>query len=200
MTSTTRGSRISVYLLLLVVLPVLFHTEFLVGLWLKEIPAHTVLFIRLVLVYLLIESVSYTLVTAMLSTGNIRNYQLLVGGLQLLNLPVDYVLLKAGFGPEVIYYVAAAIAILCLAARLGMLQKMIDLPLGRFLRDVLLREVLVAAAALVVPWLLSRTLEPSWGTFLLSLAATEISTLLCIWTLGADETERSLVKSKLQRR
>ncbi len=195
-----RGSRISVYLLLLVVLPVLFHTEFLVGLWLKEIPAHTVLFIRLVLVYLLIESVSYTLVTAMLSTGNIRNYQLLVGGLQLLNLPVDYVLLKAGFGPEVIYYVAAAIAILCLAARLGMLQKMIDLPLGRFLRDVLLREVLVAAAALVVPWLLSRTLEPSWGTFLLSLAATEISTLLCIWTLGADETERSLVKSKLQRR
>ena len=92
-----RGSRLSIWLLLLVVYPIIFNAGFLVDLWLgaSQAPENTVVFIRLVLIYIMIEAVSYTMVTAMLSTGNIRNYQLLVGGLQLLNLPVDYILLRS---------------------------------------------------------------------------------------------------------
>ena len=195
-----RGSRISVYLLLLVILPVLFHTQFLVDLWLKEIPAHTILFIRLVLVYLLIESVSYTMVTAMLSTGDIRNYQLLVGGLQLLNLPIDYVLLKCGANPEVIYWVAIGIALLCLTARVYMLRGMIGLPVGRFLKEVLGRELLVTGAALAAPLLLVGKMGTGWTGFLLSVAVMEIATLACIWVLGTDKTERAYVRSKLSRK
>ena len=194
-----RGSRISVFLLLLVVLPILFNTPFLVDLWLKEVPAHLIPFVRLVLIYLLIEAISYTMVTAMLSTGNIRNYQLLVGGLQLLNLPVDYVLLKCGAPPEIIYWVAAGIAVLCLATRIFMLRGMIGLPVGRFLKEVLGREMLVTAAALIAPLLLSGRMGTGWAGFLASLAIIEISTLTSIWFLGTDKEDRAFVLLKLRR-
>ena len=197
-----RGSRLSIWLLLLVAYPIIFNAGFLTDLWLGagKVPENTVLFIRLVLVYLMIEAVSYTMITAMLSTGDIRNYQLLVGGLQLLNLPVDYILLKSGAPAETIYYVAAGIAVLCLTARLYMLRKMIGLPVGRFLKEVLARELLVAGLALVVPWIIACKLQEGWGTLLISLAATEIASCILIWFLGLDHDERDIIAHKILRK
>ena len=197
-----RGSRLSIWLLLLVVYPIIFNAGFLVDLWLgaSQAPENTVVFIRLVLIYIMIEAVSYTMVTAMLSTGNIRNYQLLVGSLQLLNLPVDYILLRMGAPAEVIYYVAGAVAILCLSARLFMLRKMIALPVGRFLREVLSRELVVAGLALVVPLLLSRSAMEGWGGFLLSVLATEISSCIIIWFIGCDHDEKDIILHKILHR
>lgn len=197
-----KGSRMSVYLLLLVVYPVLFFTPFLTDLWLgaDAVPADTVIFIRLVLLLLLVESVSYTMITAMLSTGHIRNYQLLVGGLQLLNIPVDYVLLKMGAQPYIIYVVAIVIAVCCLAARLYMLRGMIGLPVGKFLKEVLLRIVLTSACALVVPVLLCLVLKQNWVGFLVGSAAMEISTLLSIAFIGMKKWERQDFMDRLLRR
>ena len=136
----------------------------------------------------------------MLSTGDIRDYQILVGGLQLLNLPVDWILLKAGAPAYIIFIVASAVALLCLAARLFMLRKMIGLPVGRFLRDVLLREILVVGLAATVPFLLSRHMEPGWGAFLVSLAATEIWSAGVIWLLGLEHDEKDILINKIIKR
>ncbi|MBR0174938.1 MAG: lipopolysaccharide biosynthesis protein, partial [Bacteroidales bacterium] len=125
---------------------------------------------------------------------------LLVGGLQLLNLPVDYILLKMGAPAEVIYYVACGIALLCLAARLYMLRGMIGLPVGRFLREVLLRELLVAGLALIVPFLLSRCTGHGWGGFLISLFATETASCALIWYIGCDHDERDILLHKILHR
>ena len=197
-----RGSRMSIWLMMLVTLPLLFNTSFLTEIWLGKglVPEGTVVFIQLILVYIMIEAVSYTMVTAMLSTGDIRDYQILVGGLQLLNLPVDWILLKAGAPAYIIFVVASAVALLCLAARLFMLRKMIGLPVGRFLRDVLLREILVVGLAATVPFLLSRHMEPGWGAFLVSLAATEIWSAGVIWLLGLEHDEKDILINKIIKR
>ena len=197
-----RGSRLSVWLLLLVVYPILFNTGFLTDVWLGKgaAPEGTVTFIRLILIWLMVEAISYTMVTAMLSTGNIRNYQILVGGLQLLNLPVDWMLLKAGCPPQTIFIVAIAIAVMCLCARLFMLRKMIGLDVSAFLREVLLREVAVAALAIIVPFALGRVLPYGWGGFAVSFLATELAAIAIIWAIGLEHDERHIITHKLFRR
>lgn len=188
-----KGSRTCVYLLLLVVCPLLFNAPFLVNLWLGEgcVPPDTVLFLRLVLVYLLIESVSYTLVTAMLASGNIRNYQLLVGGLILLNVPLSYLALKLGAPASAIYWVAIGIALLCLAARLFMAEKLTGLPAGAFLKEVLLNELLVVLIAMGAAWALSLLLPlDSWWGFLLHAAGSLLLSGLSVFLLGFNRVER----------
>ena len=186
-----RGSRISVYLLLLVVLPVVFNADFLTTLWLGDVPEGTVLFIRLVLVYLTVEAVSFTMVTAMLATGDIRDYQIVVGGLSLLNLPVDWVLLHYGAPAHCIYVVAIVIAFCCLAARLVMLHRMIGLAVGRFLTEVLGRELLVAALAVSLPLALVYVLPlESWWGFLVHAGTTFCWTALCVLLVGMSGEER----------
>ena len=121
-------------MLLLLSLPILVNTHYVLGLWLKIVPEHAVSFVQLVLVFAMSESISQPLVTAMLATGKIRNYQLVVGGLQMMNLPVSYVLLRMGAVPETVLIVAIAISQCCLAARLLMLRGMIGLSVRLYLK------------------------------------------------------------------
>ena len=150
---------------------------------------------------LLVEAVSYTMITAMLATGKIRNYQLLVGGLMLLNFPISWLCLKLGAPASCIYWVAICIAFCCLSARLYMLHGMIGLPVGRFLREVFLNELCVVLTAMAAAWALSLLLplEQPWG-FLVHATASVLIAGLTIFLLGMNKAERAFWTHKLLKR
>lgn len=135
MTLIFQGARLSFYMLLILSLPILLNTQYILEIWLKTVPEHSTLFVQLVLILAMSESISYPLITAIQATGRIRNYQLLVGGLQLLNFPISYCLLHIGFFPEIIMIVAIILTQVCLGARLYMLQKIIKLPTKVFFKE-----------------------------------------------------------------
>lgn len=198
MTLIYQGARLSFYMLLLLSLPVLINTHYILELWLKTVPEHAVLFVQLVLVFAMSESISNPLITAMLATGRIRNYQLAVGGLQLMNLPVSYILLRMGMFPEVVIVVAIVISQCCLAARLLILRGMIGLSIRKYLKKVYINVFVVTALASVLPFLISRSLEESFMNFVLLSLVAVICTAVTIYYVGCNKTERQFVWNKLQ--
>lgn len=198
MTLIYQGARLSFYMLLLLSLPVLINTHYILELWLKAVPEHAVLFVQLVLVFAMSESISNPLITAMLATGRIRNYQLAVGGLQLMNLPVSYILLRMGMFPEVVIVVAIVISQCCLAARLLILRGMIGLSIRKYLKKVYINVFVVTALASVLPFLISRSLEESFMNFVLLSLVAVICTAVTIYYVGCNKTERQFVWNKLQ--
>lgn len=113
-------------------------TEYILSIWLKIVPDYTIIFVRLVLIFAMCESISNPLITAMLATGSIRNYQIVVGGMQMMNFPISYILLERGYAPEITLYVAIGISLCCLALRLFMLRSMIQLPVRSYMKNVLI--------------------------------------------------------------
>lgn len=196
-----KSSRFSFYLLLILALPILFNTDSIMSVWLETVPAHSVLFVRLFLIFTLCESVSQPLITSMLATGNIRNYQIVVGGLQLLNLPVSYLCLKSGTAPESTVMVAIVISQICLAARLLMLEKMIGLSVKEFITRVYLNVIYVAAAAIVIPLIISFFLPDGILWTLLSVVVSALSAALSILFVGCTAVERNelvgFIRSKI---
>ena len=93
------SSRLAFYLLLLIGLPILSETDYILQLWLHEIPASTVIFVKIIICFALIEAFSQPLIYLMLATGKIRNYQIIVGTLCLLNFPVAWIILYLGYPP-----------------------------------------------------------------------------------------------------
>ena len=197
MTLIYQGARLSFYMLLLLSLPVLVNPHYILGLWLKIVPDHAVLFVQLVLIFAMSESISNPLITAMLATGKIRNYQLVVGGLQMMNLPVSYLLLRMGLFPEVVIVVAIAISQCCLAARLVMLRGMIGLSVRKYMKKVYINVFVVTVIAAILPFLLSMKLEESFLNFVLLCFVALICTGVTIYYVGCDKTERQFVLSKL---
>lgn len=196
-----KASRLSFCLLYLLALPVIFNAEYVLEIWLKDVPEHAPLFVQLFLIFALSESLSNPMITAMLATGDIRRYQILVGGLQLLNLPVSYVCLKLGAMPEVTVIVAIVISQICLWARLIMLSKATGFPIAPFVSDVYVTLMLkVVPASLVLPLLVDLVKPEGFVGFAASAMMCVLGTLLGVWLLGLDADEKQWVMNKFRKR
>lgn len=197
-----QGARLSFYILLLLSLPILINTSFILNLWLKDVPDYTVLFVQLTLVFAMSESLSNPLITAQLATGNIRNYQIIVGGIQMLNLPISYLFLHFKFTPAIVFIIAIFISQCCLGARLYMMRKMIKLNAKTFLRDVYANTILVALLSFLISFFITSLLtESSFTNFILSSIITFSITLLIEIFIGCSTNERikiiQYIKKKL---
>lgn len=190
-----RSSRMSFCLLFFIALPVIFNADYLLGIWLKEVPEHSALFVRLFLIFALSESLSNPMITAMLATGDIRNYQLAVGGIQLLNVPISYICLKLGAVPEITVIVAIVISQICLFVRLTMLHKATGFPVLAFLNDVYMTVLMkVVCGALILPLMVEIVKPDGLYGFLLSTGLCLVWSALVIWFLGLTVDERTWVK------
>lgn len=197
-----KGSRFSFYLLLLLSLPILMETDILLRTWLGILPDYAILFVRLILIYNIIEALSYTMVTLMLANGDIRNYQLVVGGCQMLNFPLCYIFLSLGYNPEITIIISIMIAIACMILRLIMLKKMVEFPAQPFIINVLANTGKVAIVASLPPILLNICMEEGWCRLFLNTFLCIISAIISIWMIGCSREERKylilLFKKKLR--
>ena len=192
-----QGARLSYYILLLLSLPVLLNTHYLLVEWLKLVPEHTVLFVQLTLVFAMCECISNPLITAMLATGKIRNYQLIVGGLQMLNLPLAYICLKIGASPESILYVAIFISQCCLVARLWMLRGMIGLKVSEYLKSVYINVIIVTIVSACIPFLVCKYFEESAISFIALSAIAIMCTVITELFIGCNKEERQFVVKQI---
>lgn len=193
-----QGARFSFYILLLIALPVFINANYILYIWLKEVPAHTENFLRLIILFSLCESLSGTLKTLMYATGNVRNYQIVVGGLQLLNLPLSYFCLKFGFPSEIVFIIAIWISLLCMLARLFMLRFQANLSVMFFLKNVLLNTFFVTLTAIILPYILSKIMPISFLNFILLCTISFISTITTILFVGCTKDERKVVYDKIK--
>lgn len=193
------GSRLSFYMLLLLSLPILINTDYLLHLWLGTAPDHSTLFVQLILIFTMMESVSHALITAQQATGNIRNYQLVVGGLQLMNLPVSYLVLKLGGVPETIMYVAIFFSVCCLCARLFMLSRNeIQLNVWKFVKNVILNVLVVSVVSSIIPSVTKYFMNETFFSFVLISLICLVCTALTILFIGFNRQERQSVLLKVK--
>lgn len=196
-TLVNQSARLSFYMLLFVSLPIIVNIDFILSVWLKEIPDRTTIFVILTMAFTMVESLSNPLITAQQATGKMRNYQLLVGGINLLNIPVSYMFLNYGANPEVFLYVAIVLSIVCLAARLFMLHLNTGFEILTFLQNVIINCFLVTILSLVVPLFMSSFFDESWLSFFYLSFICLLSTLIMIYFIGCNKDEKSMIKSKV---
>lgn len=194
-----QGARFSFYILLLLSLPVIINAHYILTLWLKIVPEHTTLFVQLVLIFAMSESISNPLITAMLATGNIRNYQIIVGGLQMMNLPISYVLLRHGCIPETVLIVAICISQCCLAARLYMLKGMIGLSVREYISKVYVNVLGVTFFSTIIPSILFCYMNETLINFFMICVISILCTCTVIYFIGCNKKERQFINEKVNK-
>lgn len=193
-----QGSRLSYYILFILALPILCSTHYILQIWLGEVPAHTTLFVQLVLLLTLNESLSGTLITAMLATGKIRNFQMIVGSLNLLNLPISYLVLKLGAIPESVVMVAIGVSVCCTIARVILLRNITHISARAFFKKVYLNVIVVSLVAGVIPLVIRRSIDEDFLNFILISIVAVCCTIVSILYVGSNNTERKFIFTKLR--
>lgn len=192
-----QGARLSYYILLILALPILCNTHYIIQIWLGEVPDSTVLFVQLILIFTMSESLAGPLITAMLATGKIRDFQIIVGGLNLLNIPISYIILKLGAIPEMVVVVSIFISVCCEMARILLLRRMINMSARAFLYHVYFNVIVVSIIASVFPLYLHSVLKENFGSFILISSVAALCTIFSILVVGCNKEERGFIYSKM---
>lgn len=194
------GSRYCGYLMAVLSLPLFFETKTILALWLVEVPDYTVSFVRLVILNSIISVLSYTLITAMLATGDIKRYQFVVGGINLLGFPLCYIVLSKGLSPSSVFLVLLLVTILSLWARLIMLRGMIDLPLSKFVKEVILDLLLVFLLSSILPSVVCYQMDEGIWRLICCTVTCLCSSLLVVWTIGCKKEEKRILITNINKR
>lgn len=199
----SQSSRLAYFLSFLIAFPILINTEYILNLWLTTVPPHTVMFVQLVVITTLIESVSLSLMTGIQATGRIKAYQATIGTLVFLNLPLSYIALRLGYVPESIFVIGILISIIAFVLRLIFLKNLLDVDVFRYLKGNISR-ILALSVITTAIWMgfkkISNYSTLTFGAFVVEsiLYCTLIAIL--VLSIGITSSERktllSFIKSK----
>jgi hypothetical protein len=177
-------------------LPIIVTAPYLLNLWLVDVPDYSVCFVRLILIFTLSECLANSLVKSIQATGNIRNYQLIVGGCQMMNFPISYLCLRLGAPPETIFIVAIIISVVCEICRFFILRKKIGLPIRAFLKNVYCRAIFVAALAAIIPYYIRINVPENFTSFVIIVVVSLICAAMAAYFVGCDRSEKTVIKNQ----
>lgn len=191
-------SRYSFLLLFLLALPIYICCPEILSIWLGTVPEYAVEFCRLMLLFLLIDAVQGPLWVSAQATGKIRNYQILMSALILLNLPITYVLLIFFKNPEIALIVRVAVNFITAVARVIYLNHLYDFPVGRYIKDVIIKCLIVLVISYPIPYLVHNMSGTTLIDTLANVFIAMISATVFIALIGLRSKERVLIISKMK--
>lgn len=193
-----RSSRFTFLLLLIICLPVFIEAEFILGLWLTEVPEYTASFLRILIVNMMIDATTGSLAISASATGNVRKYQSVVGGILLLSLPLTYIAFRFKGGPEFAFYVNIIVSIIAYIARLVILKQLIQLDVTSYIVDVFGKSLLVTVLASIIPIIVYHTINHNVVGSLLIILISGFSALISALLVGLDINERKFLSNKIK--
>lgn len=189
------SSKISFLLMALIAIPIIVETPYILQVWLKDVPEYTVVFTRLVVITAMIDTLGLSLTTAVCSTGRIKWFHIVCGGILILNLPVSYVFLKLGFSPYAVLYVSIVMSLLAQVARVFFVHRMFGMSITKYGVDVILRITCVTLLSFAGTWAVSNVLGEGFGTLCVVLAISFGLTGVLSYFIGLSKTGRGMVKA-----
>ena len=192
-----QGSKFSFYLLFIIACPIWLNIDFVLKLWLDTPPNYTSIFIRLAIINLLIDSISGSLMIGAQATGKIKWYQIFVGSLILLDVPITFLVFKNFDKPEYSYFVTITITLLALFLRLYFLKNMINLKVISFLKNVLLKILSLTLISVTLLYFVTKleVFSDGWMLFLFNSILAVIINIALILLFGFSKSEKEALKN-----
>lgn len=188
-----RSTRFSYYLLLFLSMPIILNTDYILSLWLVEVPDYTSIFCQLILINSLTMTLSNLLAQVARAYGKIRKYQAWVSFFLLLNFPLSFIVLKLGGSPESTMYVYLGISIVLMIVRLLIVKPMINLSIQVYFTEVLGRVGGVTIISLFFPIVVKYYTLNNFSGFLLVSLASFVSIIAAIYLFGLPTNDKDFV-------
>lgn len=192
------GSRLSFILLLVVSVPIIIESDFVLDLWLKDVPEYSIEFLRLTIIVSLVDALSRNLVTAMQASGVVRGSNIAMFVISFFAIPIAYLLFTLGFPPYYSSIGLIVISLCCLWARVIILSHIMDFPMRSFFFNVVFRMVSISVIIIGFGFILGYYINTidSVGRHICSMIGSfMIGVIISMWG-GLTKDERNALINK----
>lgn len=187
------SSKLSFSIMFVVALPVAFNIDLVLDIWLDTVPQLSNTFAILFMINGIINAISMPYNFTVLSSGNIRNFQIITAVFFLLDLPITYVLFKMGMPPTTVLWVKIGVMVCMLFVRIYYASKVVN---AISVKSVCLKGLIPIMVSAIVPIALAFVLNDYAYTIGIRLALTviiEIVSLAMLWFVCLASEERKMI-------
>lgn len=194
----TRVSKFSSYLMGFIGIPLFIEMEYVLNLWLKDVPEYTIVFARLTLIQGLIQSMDFPIGTGIHAVGKMKLPNITSAFIYMIILPISYIAIKLGTSPEITYVLTICVYPLAMFMDLYIIWKYTGFRLWHFLYNVSLKSiVLILFTSIITSFITLRCLEAGFVRLIVTAALSSVIFLPLIYTFGFTKGERQYLKSLL---
>ena len=197
----TASSRVCFYLLFIISLPIFIETEFILSLWLGTVPDHTVSFVRIILMSVLLDAFVNPMFTANLASGKLAIYHGTLAVLMYGFMFITYFTIKSTRIPESVFLCYLAASIIGYVMKIFIMNYQIGLKPKVYVKSALIPVIVVVVVSLIAPMLVHHFLVEGWADFLITSSVAVISVMFAVYAFGISKGERefamSYIKNKL---
>lgn len=194
-----KSSKMSYYLLLCMALPVLIEADYILSVWLKDVPEHSASFLRLTILAIVLNPLANPLCVANNATGNIKRFKVWESAICVSVIPISYLFLQMGFTPEVVFIIQIVLSFIVQFARVTLSRKDLHFSYFDYLRYVVSYVILVSIVSPIIPILVYFNTTSSLFTFTLVVLTCMVSVCLSAYSLGLNANEREAINKKIKK-
>lgn len=192
------SSKFSVLAICFFAIPLILEMPEVLHLWLRDdIPPFTIELSQYILLLSIVYQYSSGLMSSIQASGNIRNYQIIMSIIILLNLPASYFLLRMGYP---IYYVTAAyvvIELISLVIRVFMAHRITGMKIRDYLMLVVKPTFIIIILSTIISLFPHYLMKEGFFRLLITCFVYGSVFLLLIWFFAFDLKQRYSIKTRV---
>lgn len=193
-------SKLSFLVLLVMAVPICIEIDYILHLWLGDVvPEHTAAFVILVVLTNFWNNLNAPLSNVVYATGKMRNYEVTFSILNILIIPLAYLVLHYGFQPESAFLVYLVMTIVVQAGCLIVLKTLVSISLREYVFKLLLPLLACAMATIPLPWYIHSVMDANFTRVCVVSIATIIVALISFYYIALNSSEREVANSIIRK-
>ena len=192
---TIRASRMSGYLILILLIPICFEIKDFLRIWLGDYPEFAVEFCILTLICVFFEGISNPLIALITSDKDIKKYQLTVSLVYSTNLLFCWIALSHSFAPYLVIAIRLFIDIMLILSRfLLMKNRWYSFPIREWLRKVIFKPLIIMTIPMAISFFSQKIpIESIWIRLILISGISFISSVTCVFFFLLEKEEQTFI-------
>lgn len=191
------SSKFSFYILFFISMPIILNIDYVLSVWLKDVPEGSTILVIMLMLYSFIDAYSAPLWISVHATGNLRTHQILMASIKILNIPLAYILLCQGAPAWVVLAIKAGLNFICSIVRPMYMVKLIKLDFKHYMKNVFFVVYLIAGLSVPIPIFLSSYCETGIYRFIVTTFSFVIIFSLVVYFIGLTDREKMVAKDLL---
>jgi len=190
------ATKYSFLLLIALSLPIILEMNFILAVWLKNVPDYANTFCQLFIVIVIIDILRMNLTYGVTATGEMRNFNLITGTISLSAPIIAYILLLFVKNVYIPMLTTIFIYVIGFFANLFVLKSLIKaFSVGRFLKQIFPPCLLILLVSSILPMLIHSSLREGWVRLILVVLSSVIVIVVLTYFFALSKELREKVLS-----
>lgn len=196
-----KSIKFSIFLFSYLALPALYETQFILNLWLKDVPSYTQIFCQIIVLESFISCAERPLSTACNAIGCVKEVNLTIGLLYIGSFIISFLILLVTPNviiPFIIHFITIGIGVISF---LFFINKYIPFNYLYFIREIILKSIYTLIPTIITLTIIHNSINEGWIRIILTCISSTIFLTISIYKIGLNNQEKNslirIIKQKL---